>query len=113
MYHDGYWYEKTAKLILSHLLKYFDCIVTKENLPFIRIQKSTNDSTMTSEKYRRIKTLDIIYEYLDCDRSVKCIMIDDNLRNFDIYDKLLYVYNIVEFRNPLEANQRYLDNKLL
>eukprot|EP01083_Nonionella_stella_P085362 236700_1 len=112
-----------AKSILSKLLNcskfenYFDCIISKEHLPFIRVQTKKTSSnieeeSMASDKYRRIKTLDIIYEQLDCDRSVKCIMIDDNLRNFDVHDKLMYVYNIVEYRNPLEARDRYLDNKL-
>ena len=114
----------TAKSILSHLLNtdkfenYFDCIVSKEHLPFIRIktisENKDKEATVAAaaDKYRRVKTLNIIYDHLDCDRSVKCIMIDDNLRNFSIYDKLFYLYNIVEFRNPFEANDRYLDDKL-
>eukprot|EP01084_Bolivina_argentea_P227780 384761_1 len=111
-----------ANSILAHLLgcnkfeNYFDCIVTKEHLPWIRISNNkdglTNEETIQSTKYRRVKCLDIIYEILDCNRSVKCVMIDDNLRNFDMYDKLMGVYNIVEYRNPLDGTHRYMDNKL-
>lgn len=124
------------KAIMTQLLdcvqfeSYFDCIVTKEDLPYIRVE-SLNEVNCNSNsprnplgnplgtpldqdvvKYRRVKTLNLVYEHLDCDRSVKCIMIDDNLRNFDLFDKLKYVYNIVEYRNPVAANENYADCKL-
>eukprot|EP00481_Brizalina_sp_1-RS-2013_P000899 TRINITY_DN2148_c0_g1_i1.p1 TRINITY_DN2148_c0_g1~~TRINITY_DN2148_c0_g1_i1.p1 ORF type:complete len:112 (-),score=20.97 TRINITY_DN2148_c0_g1_i1:36-371(-) len=102
-----------AHSILSHLLgcnkfeNYFDCIVTKDHLLFIRISNNSinNEETIQSTKYRRVKCLDIIYEILDCNRSVKCVMIDDNLRNFDIYDKLMGVYNPLLLRLRLRLRE--------
>ena len=92
--------------------RYFDCIVTKQNLPLVEVAAGSASDSSNQCKYRRVKSLDLIYGHLDCDRSVPCIMVDDNLRNFDLLDKLKYVYNIVEFRHPREANERYLDSRL-